>query len=661
MAIERMEMMNVVGHCEDMNKVLRDLVVLGCLQPIREVQQSHIASTLDIMSFDVSEGAKWVQFPSSKWEFREAQMHLELLMTRMGIKGEVDAGEFGEDYDFKDIEANINVMFDRFAGLLKQIEGFEKERKKLDRFRVISILKDVNLDLNELETLSHYSYRIGTISKEHRQKLAINYENISAAVMHLGDMNNQEIYMVIFPKDLETENLRILRSIDFEEYEILKEYLDVPVKMMNRVETRIAEIDMELESLNQEIDRFRSNFEPVIKDCYNKLRMEEILVDIRSQVTVTRNFFFVSAWVAQREVNRAQKALAIYSDRLIISVKKEKEVDEGHVRPTKLRNNWLVRPFELLVKTYGTPSYQEMDPTFFVGITYMLLFGVMFGDLGQGFVLFLAGLFVAKKINPMGGGILSRIGICSMVTGTFFDSFFGMEHVISSVTAAIFGKSASEAFHFYTMENINTVMLLSVLGGIILLFISFGISIFNKLKAGDFENGVLGDKGIAGFVLYLILLQMVYGMVAGGPIIPTALAVVLVIILTLITALRHPISNMIRSHTPIFHDSVGSFTVEAFFETFEVYLAYFSNTLSFVRVGAFALNHVGMFSVFIILADMIGGMGGKISMYLLGNIVILGLEGMIVMIQGMRLVYYEIFSKFFNGDGIDFKAITLEA
>lgn len=661
MAIERMEMMNVVGHCEDMNKVLRDLVVLGCIQPIREVQNSHIASTLDTMSFDASEAAKWVQFPSSKWEFREAQMRLELLMNRMGIKAEINRGQFGEDYNFKDVESDIAVMFDRFAGLLKQIEGYEKEKKSLDRFRVISLLKDVNLDFNDLETMAHYSYRIGAISKEHREKLAINYENISAAVMHLGEKDNQEIYMVLFPKELEMENQRILRSIDFEEYEILKEYLDVPSVMIARLEARIAEIETELETLHLEIDRFRSTFGPSIKDSYNKMRMEETLVEIRSQVTVTRNFFFISAWVAQREVEHAMKALSAYGDRLILSVKKESEVDDNHVRPTKLRNNWLVRPFELLVKTYGTPAYQEMDPTFFVGITYMILFGVMFGDLGQGFVLFLAGLFVAKKFNAMGGGILSRIGICSMITGTFFDSFFGMEHVISSVTAAIFGEAASEAFHFYTMENINTVMALSVLGGILLLFISFGISIYNKLKAGDLLNGVLGDKGIAGFVLYLILLQMVAGMALGGPLIPTIAAVSMIVLLTVGIAFREPLVNVVKSHTPVFHDTVGSFTVEAFFETFEVYLAYFSNTLSFVRVGAFALNHVGMFSVFIILADMIGGMGGKISMYLLGNIVILGLEGMIVMIQGMRLVYYEIFSKFFNGDGMDFKAITLEA
>lgn len=661
MAIERMEMMNVVGHCEDMNKVLRDLVVLGCLQPIREVQQSDIAATLDTLSYDPSEAAKWARFPSSKWEYREAQTHLELLMNRMGIKGEVDPGEFGEDYDFKDIVNNIAVMFDRFAGLLKQVEGLEKEKERLVRFRVISLLKDVNLDFRELETLSRYSYRIGAISKEHRQKLALNYENISAAVMHLGEWENQEIYMVIFPKDLKAENQRILRSIDFEEYEILQEYLDVPVRMIGRLEDRIAEIDMALEKLRFEINRFRIDFEPTIKDCYNKLRMEEILVDIRSQVTITRNFFFVSAWVAQREVDSTQEALVIYGDRLIISMKKENEVDVELIRPTKLRNNWLVRPFEMLVKTYGTPAYQEVDPTFFVGITYMLLFGVMFGDLGQGFVLFLAGLFMTRKINPMLGGMLSRIGICSMITGTFFDSFFGMEHVISSVTAAVFGHAAAETYHFYTMENINTVLLASVVGGVVLLIISYSISIFNKLKGGDISAGVLGDKGIAGFVLFLILLEIVAGVALGTPLIPLALAVPLVVLMTLIIALRAPILNIIRSHSPIFHESMGSFAVDAFFETFEIYLGYFSNTLSFVRIGAFALNHVGMFSVFIILADMIGGMGGKISMYLLGNVVILGLEGLIVMIQGMRLVYYEIFSKFFNGDGSEFKAVTLEA
>ncbi|BDR87612.1 hypothetical protein N071400001_22200 [Clostridium tetani] len=106
--------------------------------------------------------------------------------------------------------------------------------------------------------------------------------------------------------------------------------------------------------------------------------------------------------------------------KIIVLEKKIDEIENGVSPPTKLRNNILVKPFEIMVNMYGTPSYGEIDPTTFLAITYMIMFGTMFGDVGQGLVLLLAGLYMKKKKeNYAPGNILVRLGSISMIFGFF--------------------------------------------------------------------------------------------------------------------------------------------------------------------------------------------------------------------------------------------------
>ena len=100
----------------------------------------------------------------------------------------------------------------------------------------------------------------------------------------------------------------------------------------------------------------------------------------------------------------------------------------------------------------------------------------------------------------------------------------------------------------------------------------------------------------------------------------------------------------------------GMFVVQTFFELFELLLGYFSNSLSFVRVGAFAVSHAAMMEVVLMLAgaEHHGSMGNPIVI-VIGNIFVCGLEGLIVGIQVLRLEYYEMFSRFYKGNGREFK------
>ena len=97
---------------------------------------------------------------------------------------------------------------------------------------------------------------------------------------------------------------------------------------------------------------------------------------------------------------------------------------------------------------------------------------------------------------------------------------------------------------------------------------------------------------------------------------------------------------------------------QGFFELFEAILSYVTNTVSFLRVGAFVLVHAGMMSVFFSLANMFGEYSvGFWIVVVFGNIFVLVLEGLLVGVQSLRLEFYEMFNRFFEGSGHEFKPI----
>jgi len=213
---------------------------------------------------------------------------------------------------------------------------------------------------------------------------------------------------------------------------------------------------------------------------------------------------------------------------------------------------------------------------------------------------------------------------------------------------------------FRPIENINIMLVTAVVLGIILLFIGFGYSIYNKLKIGDIKEGVFGRNGITGLLLYSSLLIIVLVKLIENITINTSIFIVVAIVSVILLLIREPITNKILKNDKLYSESVSDYYVESGFELLETFLSMLSNTVSFIRVGAFALNHVGLFIAFHTMARLIGSTMGDISMFLIGNIIIILLEGLIVFIQGLRLMYYEIFSKYYTGDGYEFKPSGLK-
>jgi len=299
----------------------------------------------------------------------------------------------------------------------------------------------------------------------------------------------------------------------------------------------------------------------------------------------------------------------------------------------------------------------------------------MFGDLGQGFVLLLAGLLTGKR----GPAFLAKfrhfsipliaVGISSMVMGLFTGEIFTSEDLLVGPTRAITG-----AITGVPRDRIITILPMAEKGGSIQkLFYFFGftigigiiisslgliINIINRFIMKKYQEAIFGKTGLAGVALFWYAVILALRIIAGGSFQQFDLAGILIPVILIFFG--PVIWRCIAREKPILEHGLMTFIMEGFVEMIETVSTYISNTVSFLRVGAFGLSHAVLaYIVFRFTEELIhaGGPVGSVSAILIlvfGNLVIIVLEGMIVAIQVVRLQYYEFFSKFFSDTGVAF-------
>ena len=349
-------------------------------------------------------------------------------------------------------------------------------------------------------------------------------------------------------------------------------------------------------------------------------------------------YLYLTGWVPDSKINDFKELSEKHSD-TTVTVKDE----TNQAPPTKLKNNKLFRPFEFLVNMYGAPNYNELDPTPFFALSYMLLYGMMFGDLGQGLVFVLLSFLVDKK-NKTFGALIRRIGFSACFFGLMYGSVFGIETLIPALLIKPF-------------DNIMKVLIASVAFGIGLLLIAYCLGIYNKLvKQKNIEEGIFGKEGFAGLMMMTSFVILILNIVNIN-VIPKNIGVVMLIASIVMIIFSKPIAAKIEKRDEVYESTAFDYYVESSFSIIEALLSVFSNLVSFTRVGAFAINHVGLYMAFEVMSKIAGGGIKGIIILILGNILIIGLEGMIVFIQGLRLEFYEMFSKYYQGNGRKFRPI----
>jgi V/A-type H+/Na+-transporting ATPase subunit I len=323
--------------------------------------------------------------------------------------------------------------------------------------------------------------------------------------------------------------------------------------------------------------------------------------------------------------------------------------------PVQLAPNRLLRPFQILVSNFGSPRYGDVDPSLFVGITFVLMFGIMFGDVGQGAVIALLGAYFRWTRRPSlrgirdAGVLLMVCGGCAVVFGFLYGSVFGNEELLPALWLS-------------PMHDVSTLLGAAVVLGIIFISVAILINIVNKVRSRHYFESVFDKFGVIGIIFYWGALGIGLKAARAGALDSAHIVLLIVVPLTLLF-IREPLHNLLR-HRKMLHSDPFSFLLEACIETLETVTAFLGSTVSFVRVGAFALSHAALCLAIFSVADIMkslpaGGIWAGVVI-VFGNLLVITMEGMVAMIQGVRLEYYELFGKYFAGDGLPYHPFELQ-
>lgn len=633
-----MRIMNVVAPLEVMESVVVDILKTGAVSIINSQNQiDNNAFTFNLENEKNLERA--IELNHIAPFERDSMINTTIEKAKemeefFGIK------DLKVDYDKIDMGARNEAFYDEIKYKSKRLREIREDLKVIDGIEEnYDYFKNVNIDLSKLSDLKYFKVRFGILDKEARFRLKKNYGNILAMIFHTATIDEGEVYLAIFPKEVEKEIDRILKSLNWEDVEILGRYKGTAKEILENFETEKEALKKEEKEILEYRDNFLKSNREEVETAITSMLISENIEEVKRYLAKSNKYFYLSGWVSLRDKDRVEDILSKY-DGLLTSFRDP--IEQGIKPPTKLRNSNFFKPFELLVNMYGVPSYTEKDPTPLFAVTYMLLYGAMFGDLGQGAVFFLAGIFLSKK-NKSFGGLLKRLGFSSAVFGILYGSVFGIEEWIKPLLIRPF-------------ENINTTLGAAIGVGIVFLIISYALGFINKITNKEYEEAFLGKEGLAGFLVFLSFVNLAASKVLNVSIVPAKLCTIIIVISLLAMILSKVIMSAITKEKI---ETEDGYYIGAVFGLLETILSVVSNIISFIRVGAFAINHVGLFIAFKTIGQMIGTTSANIIALIVGNIIIIGLEGLIVFIQSLRLEYYEMFSKYYTGDGYEFVPTTI--
>ncbi len=628
--VKKMKFVSIMGPSSDISRVKEEYLVRY------DIQIEDAVKELSSVNKDIT-------FYSATNHFVESLKEIE----RLAEKAKVSVADIAE-YEDVSIDTALNTIKNIKAKLDeydKKIEDLEKEKKNSEELsRQITPFIDLDFDLENLYKFNFINYRFGRLPVNlYRQFRNFLYENDSLIFVKTHTDENYIWGIYFVPRTIHERVDAIFASLYFERIEINRDLEGKPSIEYSNLRTRVFQIDSDINNIIDEKQKTLESFQDDIIKAYKKIKEQYEFEEMQKYIARTEDdFYIIVGWMTDKDAEALQEELK--SDDKVTFIIKDESPNIKSKPPTKLSNFFLFRPFEFFVNMYGLPSYNEIDPTPFLGITYTILFGIMFGDLGQGLLLSLFGYILYKKKGAALGAILAVVGLSSAFFGAMFGSIFGYENIIP-------------ALWLRPLESMNDILIITVAFGVILNICAIIIHIINSIRNKDLGALFFDPNGISGLLFYVVVLFVAVMTILNKPISGMWIFEILIFVPLLLIMLREPLTNFINKKPKLIHEKLSSYLMETFFETFEILLSYVTNTISFVRVGAFALCHAGMMTVVLMLAGASHETGGgNIIVMIIGNILVMCLEGLIVGIQCLRLQYYEMFSRFFKGSGKAFRS-----
>ena len=542
-----------------------------------------------------------------------------------------------DEAELRSINEELGEWWRQCSHLEEQERRLEEENKAVANLsQTLENFASFDVDLGLLQGGARFlDVRVGTVPQANLGRLreALQLANYFLTVFRTVGDNAHIVVTGLREAHTEREIGTLLDAAGWRVVPMPTEFKGHPEKLTQELASRRLTVHQERLALHQERDSRQYACNAKMVEAVQVLRLAAPYAELAGMLRAHGMLAIVQGWVPRAQIHQVRTCLSARLVQPFVLEERDPTTEERSSVPSVIQHPAWVTPFLSLVKNYGIPRYGEFDPTWLFTVTYILMFGAMFGDLGQGAIIAGAGVYFRKRLGHASIFLVS-IGISSMVFGVLYGSLFGYETLLPAVWMS-------------PLTSPNRMLILALCWGIGFIVLATLITIRNRLVEGRIHEALFDSKGLAGVATYLGLLWGGYSWAVHGQFTSTARLLIFLPLLVVLAYKWHEV------HLPI-QEKI----LVVFIEGFDTIVNYISNTLSFLRVAAFSLNHVALAIAIFTIAGMLGTAGHWITV-VLGNLFILVLEGGIVAIQVLRLEYYEGFSRFFSGDGREFKPLLL--
>ena len=639
MAVMKMVALTMVGPHEEMEPVARRMVLSGGFQPLPLdflINDRNLRSRITTESDNPYDellnkmSRVWKVAGENTPDPEQAQLDLEFSYRK--------ARRLVEDASNK-----LETWGKRRDILIEELEQLEATKVYVEALTTLDMKPR---ELSETQfALAHFG-RLSVDNFTRLEETTLDAPLLSVELSRAGD----NVWVLIFTVPGYKEGARkILDAVYFREYSL--------AEIINRLsgEDPMGQVEHGIEYRRRSIKgledaalnilkKNRDEFEKLFSKLYSMQRVYDLCKG-RGEIG---GMYMLSGWIPEDTYEEIKDSIEQEAPRTSITVEQVKNIEGSGVRiPTMLRNTKIVRAFQDIVALYSIPSYGEVDPSPFVAITFILFFGFMFGDVGHGVLLWIAATYLGHRriLNRSLAYVMKCASCSAIVFGLLYGSFMGIEY-------------EHYALWLSPMKDTGKLFAVAITFGVVMISAGMILNMIVRYRDRDFGRLLFDGQGLAGLFVYWGAAIAIYISVTGTrtpfPVTYLWYVIAAVVILTLF---RDTLARtLLRQHVK---SEARALQV---FEVLHNLMNYFTNTASFVRLAAFAINHVALSFAVMLISSMMGNLPGgsllKVLMYLLGNIFIVALEGLIVFIQVLRLEYYEFFGKFYRGGGHVFKPVT---
>lgn len=557
---------------------------------------------------------------------------------------------------FKEVEEKLSGIGEKVFGISGKLEELKKDAEETeDAKSVISKLAPLNLGPGDIRDFESTFTTVGTTPTDNVQAF---HDEISELTdlfyLHSVEAGKADsIVILIAWKEFEADIRRAMHVHRFDEIRMPANFSHLKLEeAKSEVDSRLSKVNEERETLLSEVKEIRDAERQNLLQLRETLQIEKLLDETNTFFGNTDATFLLKGWVPAARVNAAVDIIESASDGHCVTLVEDPTEEEEHHHhiPTLLNNISPAKPMEMMTSTYGIPSYGKIDPSLLMTISFPIIFGLMFGDVGQGLVLVLMGYLLGYHFKMEGGvkklgRILLLCGIAATGCGFLYGEFFGLEGIIP-------------VLWLHPMHDTSTLIQFSYYIALTQLSLGCFVNIANELGHKKPLHAIFSPWGVTGLWLFWggasVLMRfgidgtikILFGLIEGR-----AAESIQVLFLPFLL--------------PVIIIAIGGKYVEgltapwAIYEAYEAITRFLFNSISYIRVGALAIVHAVFGSVMNMGIEASPHIILTVLIFVAGNIFIIAFETLISFIQALRLHYYEWFSKFYDGAGHEFGAFEV--